>query len=124
MSVINPHDCCPICGAPDYVEFARNEDEALYRCEPNGHVFDSNTPPWDSHEDDPPGTPLAAAGVTRRPSDVDPFRTPDGDAHPKLLDVIDQRVFEIMHARDALALRHEAFGPADILEELRHRGGH
>jgi hypothetical protein len=138
MSVINPHRCCPICGDRNFTEVARidadpaigqDEDEAVYRCVAVGHEFTSNDHVWDVHEDDDyphatndtPATPLAAAGVTRH--SADPFRTADGDIHPRLRAAIDERVFEIMHARDALAIRGVPFGPADILAELRKRGG-
>lgn len=82
MSVINPHRCCPLCGDRNFTEVARtdadpevgqNEDEAIYHCAAHGHEFTSNDHVWDVHEnddyphatDDPPDTPVTAAGVTR-----------------------------------------------------------
>lgn len=74
MSVINPHRCCPLCGDSKITEFTRNDDDAFYHCESQGHEFDSNDTPWDPHEDDwpaaiddLPGTPLAAAAASRQP---------------------------------------------------------
>lgn len=140
MSVNSRPSRCPICQDDELLEVARTEsaspdelDEILYQCVAYYHEFtwnDADTDeslaarydPFDA-ADDQPGTPAAAAGVTRRASDVDPFHTADGDVHPQLLAAIDQRFFEIMHVRDDLVLGGKLHGPADIVEELRRRGG-
>lgn len=93
MSVNTRPDRCPSCDARDagegkaFEELARVEgditistgDEILYLCRTCSHEFS-----W-GDGDDLTGTSLAAAGVTRRPSDV------DGEPVPKRVQEAEER---------------------------------